>query len=252
MPLSWNLRKIKHEPGRTVFGYVCKYSGMSQADFYDQVRRVRAVSCDYMVFDKTSCMGRRVMRGMGRREVAERSGLKLLMRGLLPGDIVVVDSLGVLSVEAPGMYDALGMLRSNEIRVLDIDPDGLLEWRAPLQRALASMCRVGLIATNTCGAHKKRKMGRRVEWRGVGWISTWGFGNRFKEHEGSRIASRTIERLRDEGMSFEDIAERMKSNGVPYQGCMYNQSCEFTAALAEECYVAAKQEFPHPAQVTLE
>lgn len=250
MPLPRNLRRIKVKSGQTVFGYVCRYRGMDPREFYGQVRRVRAICCDYIVFDHAR-PGRRIMAGGRMREVPRRHGLSLLMRGLMHGDIVVVDSLGALSVETPGMYDALGMLRSNEIRVLDMDPDGLLEWRAPLHRALASMCRIGLAIASGGTKHKRHK-NRGVTYHGIGWFGKFGCLERFEKAEGPRTVARTIERLHDEGMSFKDIAKRLKESGVLYQGCVMNQCYEFTATLAEECYLSAKQGFPPPTVITQE
>lgn len=238
--------KPPDEPKPLVIGYVVYYEGEPAVEYQRQIKLVRRAQPKFVVEERDR-LHSPLQEVRGYRRTASRPILQLLMRGLFPGDIVVVASLDRLGVTPTDMTDALLMLRANEIRVMDMDPDGEYEWRPVVERTLAALVRSRRI-------HRKRvrqtkRMFRDTTFRGVGWKQQ-GFGRPFEPCEGTREVCRTIVRLRDGGMEFEAIAGHLNAQGLMYVGLDRSQTAAFTAELAEECYLSAQQDFPYPTRIT--
>ncbi len=227
-----------------LIGYICHYRDENDNEFQRQRAAVSRTNPHYMVFDED------VVR-IGRsycRYTNKRKGLAAVHRGIMPGDILVISSLDRLGVWPRDVADALLMFRSNEIRVLDLDPDGTHEWRPAIERTMAAMvhrqdqCRPRQLATI-----EARKQGRL--FRGVGWTQVNVYSSRFEELPGPRVVANKIVALRDAGETFRTIATKLRAEHVLYVGCFKSQTEQFTAELTEECYHAARNGFPYPTPI---
>lgn len=235
--------------GPLKIGYICFYKDEPEADCQRQVKIVKRARPHYLLYD-WSVIRRHYFHRAKRYRTVKRPGLNLLMRGLMPNDIIVIASIDRLGVTAENMADGLLMLRQNEIRVMDMDPDGTREWRPAVERTLAAIMRY-----QEQPAQERSRIIRRVKdkttHRGVGWMADphWPAQGIFEPHEGQREVCRAVVRLRESGMEFADIAAKLTAEGVLYVGVMPHMIEAFTAELAEECYLSAKADFPYPTPV---
>ena len=232
------------------FAYICQYNDESDEEYYRQFKAINKSKPQpkYKLVDRVK-NGKSV-----NNRTVKRTGLQMLMRGLLPGDIVVMTCIDRLGSTPKDIADGLLMLANNEIRLLDVDPDGDRDWRPGFEHLLGVLVRrQGDIPARAKKFSSRLHAG--VLYRGVGWMSGIKFGgisNLFEPCEGPREVCRTIVRLHDDGMAFDAIADKLKAQGVLYVGVRPDLSEAFTAELAEECYLSAKQDFPYPTLVTRE
>lgn len=228
-----------------IFGYICYYFGEKQLGVLEQHRAVLRLKPRYIAYD------RELIRNRPLHRASHRPGLYRLARGLMPGDLVVVSNISRLGIWPRDLYEALLLLRNHEIRIADMDPDGTAEWRASVEHTLSSMVAWLGHERETIQRSKEARVTGST-YRGVGWQEKTLRGGLFEPFESARHICRNVAQLCESGLSFAEVAAKLNASGIMYVGCTTRQVCPFTPELAEECFLAAKADFPYPAPVTPE
>lgn len=230
----------------TVYGYLCHYKGEPYADELAQLRALQAFNPQHIVYDFVGA------RKAWQKSIPQaRVGLHLLLSGLLPGDIVVVSSLDRLGATLEEQYKAFLLLAHNEIRVHDMDPEGIYEWRAPWERGLAALVRRNAMAKQR-EAKRREVIRKGMTYRGVGWQPMDWTINRFVPFEPGRIVARRAAELAESGLSDEAVSRRLVDDRVMFLGAAKNDVREFTPELVRLCVDAVRDDFPWPESLMVE
>jgi len=233
-----------HERDYTVYGYFCHYKDEPYEAELAQLRALQAFYPQHIVYDFDH-----VRRPWQKSSKQHRTGLIALLRGLLPGDVVVVSSLDRLGASLEDQYKTFQLLAYHEIRVHDMDPEGIYEWRAPWELGLAALVRRNATANQRNRAIRKLDREGKL-FVGVGWQAKLYARSEFLPFEPARVMARRVADLSASGLSDEAVSRRLIEDRVLFVGAARNDIREFTPELVRLCVDAVRDDFPYPAAAT--
>lgn len=225
----------------TVYGYFCHYKDEKHKDAKAQYDAIRAFYPQYTVYDIDQ-----VRRPWQKSLKQNRTGRTALLSGLMPGDVVVISSLDRLGASLEDQYKTFQMLANHEIRVYDMDPEGIYEWRAPWELGLAALVRRNATANQRNRAIRKLDREGKL-FVGVGWQAKLYARSEFLPFEPARVMARRVADLSASGLSDEAVSRRLIEDRVLFVGAARNDIREFTPELVRLCVDAVRDDFPYPA-----